>query len=128
MLCALPFAFALGLCPDETVSGYAETETVWQLAELDGTPFQARATITFPQEGSVAGQAPCNSYTATQSVPIPWIEIRDIAATRLACPDLDSETVFFAALEEMTLVEVTLDILLLSTPEGREMVFKARPD
>lgn len=128
MLCALPFAFALGLCPDETVSGYAETETVWQLAELDGTPFQARATITFPQEGTVAGQAPCNSYTATQSVPIPWIEIRDIAATRLACPDLDSETVFFAALEEMTLVEVTLDILLLSTPEGREMVFKARPD
>lgn len=128
MLCALPFAFALGLCPDETVSGYAETETVWQLAELDGTPFQARATITFPQEGSVAGQAPCNSYTATQSVPIPWIEIRDIAATRLACPDLDSETVFFAALEEMTLVEVTLDILLLSTPQGREMVFKARPD
>jgi heat shock protein HslJ len=128
MLCALPFAFALGLCPDETVSGYAETETVWQLAELDGTPFQARATITFPQEGTVAGQAPCNSYTATQSVPIPWIDIRDIAATRMACPDLDSETVFFAALQEMTLVEVTLDILLLSTPEGREMVFKARPD
>lgn len=126
MLCALPFAFALGLCPDETVSGYAATTTIWELAEIDGAPFAQTATIAFPEEGVVTGQGPCNAYTATQSVPIPWIEIRDIAATRTACADLDAETAFFDALQDMTLVEVTLDVLLLTTPEGREMVFRAR--
>lgn len=126
MLCALPFAFALGLCPDETVSGYAETTTIWALTEIDGTRFPAAATITFPEEGTVTGRGPCNAYTATQSVPLPWIEIRDIAATRMACPDLAAEAAFFKALQEMTLVEVTLDILLLTTPEGREMVFTAQ--
>lgn len=126
MLCALPFAFALGLCPDETVSGYAETTTIWRLTEIDGAPFSAAATITFPEEGIVTGRGPCNAFTATQSVPLPWIEIRDIAATRMACPDLAAEAAFFAALQDMTLVEVTLDILLLTTPEGREMVFTAQ--
>lgn len=128
MLCALPFAFALGLCPDETVSGYADTATTWTLVAVDGTPFAATATITFPEEGVVTGRAPCNSYTATQTVPIPWIEIRDIAATRTACPDLDAEARFFTDLEEMSLVEVTRDILLLSTPDGREMEFRALPN
>ncbi|WP_179380051.1 META domain-containing protein [Jannaschia marina] len=125
MLCALPFAFALGLCPDETVSGYADPATTWVLTELDGAPFAPRATITFPEEGVVTGDGPCNRFTATQSVPIPWIEIRQVVSTRRACPDLEAEARYFDALQEMTLVEVTLDVLLLSTVEGREMVFRA---
>lgn len=125
MLCALPFAFALGLCPDETISGYAVPGLTWRLAEIDGAPFSSDATLTFPEENAVVGQAPCNGFTARQVHPLPWVEFTDIAVTRRACPDLDAEAVFFAALGEMTLAEVTDDVLILSTVEGREMVFRA---
>lgn len=46
--------------------------------------------------------------------------------TKRACSDLDLESRFLAALREMTLSEVSGDILVLSTPAGREMVFAAR--
>ena len=125
MLCALPFAFSLGLCPDETISGYTDPATTWRLTELDGAPFTASATLAFPEEGEVTGTGPCNGFRAGQTLPYPWIEITGIAATRRACPDLDAETAYFAALEAMTLAEVGGDILILSTTEGREMVFTA---
>ncbi|WP_281823375.1 META domain-containing protein [Jannaschia rubra] len=112
---------------DETISGYADPATVWRLTELDGAPFDARATLTFPAQGKVAGQAPCNTFTATQGVPLPWIEIRDIASTRMACPDLAQETRFLDALRAMTLAEVAGDVLILGTDEGHEMVFRAEP-
>lgn len=125
MLCALPFALALGLCPDETISGYSDTSVTWRLTELDGTPFTAPATVAFPEEGEVTGKGPCNAFTAAQTLPYPWIAIEGIAATRRACPDLDAETAYFAALEAMTLVEVGGDVLILSTTEGRQMAFVA---
>ncbi|WP_422075358.1 META domain-containing protein [Tranquillimonas rosea] len=47
------------------------------------------------------------------------------AATRRACPALEAERRYFAALREMTLAEVAEGTLILSTPEGRKMVFQA---
>jgi heat shock protein HslJ len=57
------------------------------------------------------------------AAPYPWFEAGDIAVTRRACPDLAAETAFFDALADMTLAEVAGDALILSTPDGREMVF-----
>ena len=115
---------ALWGCADETVSGYAETDATWRLAELDGTPFPARATLRFPEEGAVAGDAPCNAFRGPQTVPYPWIAIGPLAATRRACPDMASETAYLAALEAMTLAEVAGDVLILTDDAGREMVFR----
>lgn len=118
---ALPF---LG-CADETVSGYADPSATYRLAEIAGTPFAARATITFPEEGRIAGDAPCNGWRATQSVPYPWFEVGPIIATKRACSELDQEAVFLTTLAEMTLVEVQGPVLILSDDTGREMVFEA---
>lgn len=118
---------ALGGCsPDESISKFADGEAAYHLVSLDGVPFAGRATISFPEPGRVTGQAPCNSYFALQTVPYPWFGLEGIGATRMACPDLDLEAQFFAALEDMTLSEVTGDTLILSNPAGREMVFEAR--
>ncbi len=107
----------------KTISGYADRSAVFRLAEVDGVTFSASATISFPEEGRIAGQAPCNTYSASQSAPYPWFAPGPIAATRRACADLDAETVFFEALAEMTLVEALGDTLLLTNEAGREMVF-----
>ncbi|MEL7254460.1 MAG: META domain-containing protein [Pseudomonadota bacterium] len=117
----------LGLfsCGDETLSGYGASDVTWVLTEIDSAAFEARAELTFPEEGRIQGQAPCNSFSGAQTVPYPWFKAEEIAVTRMACPDLPAETAFFDALQAMTLAEVGGDTLFLSNDDGRKMVFRA---
>ena len=125
---AVCIALALSACRgDETVSGYGAADRVWVLESVDGAPFVARAELEFPEQGKIAGQAPCNRFFADQTAPYPWFKPGPIGATRMACPDLEAEQAFFDALGAMSLSEVAGNTLILSNDAGREMVFKARP-
>jgi heat shock protein HslJ len=125
-LACLLAALGLPACrADETVAGHGAAGKTWTLTELDGQPFAARATLTFPEPGRIAGQAPCNRYFAALEVPYPWFDATEIGATRMACPDLPAETAFLAALGEMTLSEVLGDVLILSNETGRTLLFRA---
>jgi len=124
LLCLM---FVTACQADETVRGYGGADKTWMLSELDGRPFPAKATLIFPEAGRIAGEAPCNAYSAEMSVPYPWFEAGPIMTTRRACPDLAAETRFLEALAAMTLSEVLENTLVLSTPDGREMVFTASP-
>ncbi|WGH79207.1 META domain-containing protein [Jannaschia ovalis] len=125
---ALALLLLLAACRgDETISGYSDRATVWRLTELDGAPFAAPATLRFPEPSLALGAGPCNVFRAAQSAPYPWLEIGPVAATRRACPALEAETRYFAALEAMTLAEASDRVLILSDAAGREMVFVAEP-
>ena len=89
----LPFLL-LG-CSDETISGYADPAAVYRLTEIDGEAFRPRATIAFRSRGRAEGDAPCNTWSADQSVPYPWFELGPIAVTRRACPELEAEGQFW---------------------------------
>lgn len=115
----------LAACKDETISGYAADGALWQLKSINGAPFTARATLTFPEPGKIAGRAPCNSYFGAQKAPYPWFEIDSVASTKMACPDLKLENQFLQALGKMTLSEATGNTLILSNDKGDQMVFKA---
>ncbi len=117
-------ALLSGHQPDETASAFAGETTVYALVELDGATFASSATIGFPDEGRAVGEGPCNRWSADQPAPYPWVAFGPIAATKRACAELESEGHFFAALAEMTLIEVTGDTLILSNDAGREMVFR----
>ncbi len=120
---------AFGACSaDETISGYADPEAVYDLAEFEGSTAQFEASIAFPEEGRTAGAGPCNQFIAEQSAPYPWFEIGPIAATRRACPELEAEQQFFERLGMMTLAEVSGDVLILSNDDGEEMVFRRRQE
>lgn len=110
---------------DETVRAYGAADKEWRLIELNEKPFNASATLTFPEVNRIAGNAPCNGYSASMSVPYPWFEAGPIAATKRACPDLAAESAFFNALGAATLSEVLGNTLILSNPEGLNMVFTA---
>lgn len=125
LICILLLS-VLGYCKDETVSGYAPAGVTWHLQAINGTPFPARATLTFPQEGRIAGDAPCNSYFAAQTVPYPWFKTGPIGATKRACPELDAEIRYLQGLAEMTLSEVAGDTLILSNEDGAQMLFRAQ--
>ncbi len=127
-LFALMIPLVLSACKfDESISGYTDADTTWVLVELDSKPFTARATIAFPSKGKVTGQAPCNTFGSTQTVPLPWFKLGPIVSTKMACPDLAAEQVFFAALEDMSIAETLNDTLILRNDAGREMVFKTTP-
>ena len=118
----------LGYCKDETVRAYGGDAAVWHLQSIDGAPYPLRATLRFPEEGRLTGEAPCNLYSGTQTAPYPWFAAKEVTTTHRTCPDLDAETSYFHALAEMTLVEVAGEVLILSNVKGREMVFRAGGD
>lgn len=125
LVLGLSLALILSACfEDETVTGYGG-DRLWSLTEIDGTSFPARATIRFGGDGKVTGQAPCNRYFTTQTAPYPWLELSPIGATKMACPELATESAYFDALSAMTLVEVSGDVMILSNEDGRKMIFTA---
>lgn len=119
-------ALALLQCDrDESVAAYGASDRTWVLHEIDGHPYEASALLRFPEEGKIAGHAPCNSYNGTLDAPYPWFEVTDLTATRAACAGLEAEGYYFAALIAMTQSEVSGDVLILRNEDGYEMVFKA---
>lgn len=127
----LCFALFMGLAAcqaDETLTGYGAANKTWTLTSIDGAPYPAKATLTFPAQGAVTGKAPCNSFGAEQTAPYPWFSLSSIRATRAACEDLDQEQRFFDALNAMSLAEISGEVMILSNDDGREMVFTAQPN
>lgn len=118
--------FGLASCQgDETVRKYGASDKTWILKSINDIPFKARATLRFPEEGGIAGEAPCNTYFASMNAPYPWFETGPIGATRMACPDLDKENEYLTMLAKATKVEVLGDTLILSDDDKLSMVFKA---
>lgn len=107
----------------ETAPQPPASAAVWQLASLDGAPFTARATLSFPEPGRFGGKAPCNSYFGDRTGTPPAFGAQRIAATMMACEALPDEVRYLAALGEMTRIEQAPDRLRLSNAAGREMIF-----
>ncbi|TNF21775.1 MAG: META domain-containing protein [Rhodobacteraceae bacterium] len=121
-------ALAASCDRDAPVTAYGPSDRTWQLERLDGAPFTARATLGFPAEGRLTGMAPCNSFRGPQTATYPDFAAGPLLTTRRACPDLAAEQTFLRALEAMRRAKITDTHLILSTPQGREMVFSAAPE
>ncbi|MEL6168329.1 MAG: META domain-containing protein [Pseudomonadota bacterium] len=112
-----------GITPDETLAGYTAQGATYVLSEIDGTPFDARASVSFPGEGRIVVRGPCNMFEARIGVPYPWFSLDPVRTTRRACPELAQEAAFLAALSDMTLAEVGPGLLLLSDDGTGHMIF-----
>lgn len=127
LILALPLmASLMAWLKDETVSGISQGD-LWVLQEIDGAPVSVRVTLSFPEEGQVQGEAPCNSYFADQRAPLPWFEAGPIAATKRACPELELEAQYLSALQAVNLAEITGDVMLLSEGERLRLRFLKDP-
>jgi len=123
----IPLVCLLSACgQDETISAFVQPDATYHLIEMGGDPFPSDATIRFPDTGQILGQGPCNTYSATQNAPYPWIEIGPVAATKRACPALFLEARYFEALGQMTAAEALGDTLILTNDLGERLVFEIR--
>ncbi|NOE28139.1 META domain-containing protein [Ruegeria sp. HKCCD6157] len=125
LILTLPLLALFQCDKDETVAAYGAADQTWVLREIDGQPYEASALLRFPEEGGIAGNAPCNSYDGTLNAPYPWFEVQNLNATRAACAGLEAEGFYFAALMAMTQSEVSGNVLILRNEDGHEMVFTA---
>ena len=61
---------------DETLTGYGAADRVWILQEINGADFAAKATLTFPAKGQIAGQTPCKQFfKGSKLPPIPGFKL-----------------------------------------------------
>ena len=115
---------ALAACQIETISSHAKPDEVFVLTRFNDMPMAERITLQFPERFRIAGQGPCNRYFAEQPEPLPWFDLGPIGATRRACPALDLEQRYFAALDAVQFAERAGDVVLLTNESGLELVFR----
>lgn len=97
---------------------------IYQLVELNGRPFLPNANIHFEGEGRIAGEAPCNLWTANQVATYPRFNVENLIATKRFCEDMSEETVFFSALSVANRQSLSNGVLILTDARGRRMVFR----
>lgn len=98
----------------------------WHLVGLEGQEIAWNASLRLDGD-KVTGKAPCNRYFGTNAATLPAISFGGMGATRMACPDLAAETVYFEALQAMQRAELDQGHLYLIGPEGRIMEFARDP-
>ncbi len=75
----------------------------WQLIALNGRPESGGITLEFGLDNNATGQAPCNRYFGTYAAGSDFsFSLPQVGATRRACPALNLESEYFAALSAAT--------------------------
>ncbi len=120
-------ALALTACVTPALSDDGMSGVDWHLVGLEGQEIGWIASLRFEGD-KVAGKAPCNRWFGTNTAALPALAFQGLGATRMACPDLAAETVFFEALQAMQRAELDQGHLYLTGPEGRMMEFATDPE
>jgi heat shock protein HslJ len=117
---------ATSACVGPAASG--GIDGTWHLIGVDFQPALAPLTITFDTDGGFSGKAPCNQFFGKVSGSFPAITLGNIGATKMACPDLAVESLYFEALSAMQSAEISEGHLFLSGFEGRVIEFTRDPE
>ncbi len=104
-------------------------QTDWQLTEVVNSAFKndvlSRVSMNFDDQGRLSGQAPCNRFFADYALSNDSLSLDKIGATKMACPFLKEEQVFFTQLAKVDNFEIKQNILLLKQGDEVLLSFKA---
>ncbi len=101
--------------------------TLWTLVAIDSQPLAEEIEITAsftpgedPAQGSAAGSAGCNRYTAGYSLGGGTLTIEIPATTLMMCPEevMQLETAYLQAFQSADSYQILVDNLILSTSNG----------
>ncbi len=93
---------------------------VWQVVLVDGKEPGWTATLNLSEPGQLFGQAPCNRYSAPLTQEGRSFRLGNLAATRMACPQLQAEDRFLGLLRLIEAADHRAGLLLL-TGGGHEI-------
>jgi heat shock protein HslJ len=92
---------------------------------FQSTLIDVTVTAVFEEEGTLSGNAGCNSYNGTWETEENSIEIGPLASTAMACADaevMDQETRYLAALQQAATYRVDAGTLEMFDAEGMRLV------
>ena len=108
-------------------NGLGEMTRLWQLVKIDGEVVSSIdaidqiPTIEFLfDETGVRGSGSCNRFTGeVEIVDVSTIKVGNLAATKMACPELDRETTYLGILSNTThRVEIKGETMTLTSEKG----------
>jgi len=112
---------------DELAAVSGRTWKLDSLGEASAVPVEGtEITLSFREEGGMAGSSGCNRYQAALEVsPDGRLSVGPIAATRMACPEpvMDQEDRYLARLGAITGYEIEDERLTLTDDEGGRLTF-----
>lgn len=82
------------------------TETSWSLKALQGDPVDLSGAMREPQlvlqsDGRAVGSGGCNRFSGAYTLQDAHLKFGPLAATRMACPDMQIEDRLFALLDQV---------------------------
>ena len=95
----------------------------WALVRMNGADAPAKVTMDLSEAGRAAGQAPCNRWFGGVEGTLPEFRLTGVGATRMACPDMQAESDFFAALDSVREARMEGDRLILAGEGGVQLEF-----
>jgi len=106
----------------KTTSGNIITEKYWKLIQLKGeaiTPNENQIKepgfILAEKDNRITGNGGCNAFFGTYSLSAGnKISFSDIGSTKMACPDMDTESLFLQVLSEADNFSLSGDTLWLN--------------
>lgn len=129
MLCITAALVIVGCCRCGSRSRAAATldGNTWQLVKLMGqevTADDGSFTLTFTDEGRIAGVGSCNrlmgDFTAT---PDGKLVVDHLGSTRMMCPDLEREDLYFRTVGNASAYEIDGETLMLLNDGEVQAVF-----
>lgn len=100
------------------------SDQVWELVSVNGTPYQFKGSAVFPEPGRIAGSAPCNRYMGNLAGTLEEFAIGPLAATQMACADLDAEQTFLEYLQAVNTGKLSDDVLVLTDNDQVTLEFR----
>lgn len=119
VLLAVPLAAACATEPMPPAVAPTLSGSTWMLERLGDAAPPVPVSLSFV-DGRLSGEGPCNRYFGGYTQTGAALEIGAVAATRRACPHLDVESRFFAALTDAAAAEVAGDALVVRDAAGAE--------
>lgn len=104
------------------------TETYWKAVTLSGEAVLvkegAREThlVLKQSDSQVKGFSGCNNFFGAYTVEQDSLRFGPLASTRMACPDLEQETLFLQALSKTTRFLIEGESLTFFNEEGAEIL------
>ena len=104
--------------------------TYWKLLSIDGVALdpptgRKEAHLILRPDYRVTGFGGCNTFNGNWEQEDERLMIGPLMATRMACPEIDSERAFLAALDGDVLTTIAGEVLTVSGSNGTELVFQA---
>jgi heat shock protein HslJ/pimeloyl-ACP methyl ester carboxylesterase len=107
------------------------SNTYWKLIEVNGAPVQSRddqpeVHMLLERVGNqVRGFAGCNRFFGSYEVRGDSLRFGQLASTMTACPYLDEESAFFAAMQKVSRFEIMGEMLELQGEGSSRVRFRA---